>query len=254
MPLRGAFESETGQSIPDKKPLPNWDFPRYTVTDCRLRRGSIDSAGGRAYPCRPFCGRLRKNARKHRKQEHETYVSAQQSEARTHAWLPRPHGDQGRPFGPQAAPRQGSREAHAVIKPSARHAAQSSPRLEPSSSFRFRRHNRLLTAAAFGRVFEHANRSRDRYFTVLSRENDGAAARLGLAISKKHCRKSTSRNTLKRIVRESFRQHQGEIQGLDIVVINQPAATSATRQQLLDSLAGHWRRCRLRNSDGRGQE
>jgi len=126
--------------------------------------------------------------------------------------------------------------------------------LEPSSSFRFRRHNRLLTAAAFGRVFENANRSRDKCFTVLSRENDGEPARLGLAISKKHCRKSTSRNTLKRIVRESFRQHQGEIQGLDIVVINQPAATSATRQQLFDSLAGHWRRCRLRNSDGRGQE
>jgi ribonuclease P protein component len=112
----------------------------------------------------------------------------------------------------------------------------------------------LLTTAAFGRVFEQATRSRDRYFTVLSRENDGTTARLGLAISKKHGRKSTSRNTLKRIVRESFRQHQGELQGLDIVVINQPAATSATRRQLFDSLAAHWRRCRLENDARRGQE
>jgi ribonuclease P protein component len=84
--------------------------------------------------------------------------------------------------------------------------------LDPAKSrtalFRFKRHNRLLNAAAFGRVFEKANRSRDKWFTVLSRKNGGHEARLGLAISKKHCRKSTSRNTIKRIVRESFRQHQ----------------------------------------------
>jgi ribonuclease P protein component len=130
--------------------------------------------------------------------------------------------------------------------------------LDPSKSrnalFRFRRHNRLLDAAAFGRVFESARRSRDRWFTVLFRANGGPNARLGLAISKKHCRKATSRNTIKRIVRESFRQHQAELQGIDVVVINQPAATSATRQQLFDSLADHWRRCTANGDANSGQE
>jgi len=130
--------------------------------------------------------------------------------------------------------------------------------LEPSSSrnasFRFRRHNRLLAAGAFARVFENASRSRDKWFTVLCRDNGGGPARLGLAISKKHCRKATSRNTLKRIVRESFRQHQAELQGLDIVVINQPAAAAATRWQLFDSLAGHWRRCTPKEGAKGGQE
>jgi ribonuclease P protein component len=130
--------------------------------------------------------------------------------------------------------------------------------LDPAKSrtalFRFKRHNRLLNAAAFGRVFEKANRSRDKWFTVLSRKNGGHEARLGLAISKKHCRKSTSRNTIKRIVRESFRQHQAELVGLDLVVINQPAATTATRQQLFDSLAGHWRRCSRGAGTEGGQE
>jgi ribonuclease P protein component len=130
--------------------------------------------------------------------------------------------------------------------------------LEPSKSrsalFRFRRHNRLLSAAAFGRVFEKANRSRDRWFTVLCRDNGGQHARLGLAISKKHCRKATSRNTIKRIVRESFRQHQDELQGVDLVVINQPAATTATRRQLFDSLAAHWRRCGPGGTANSGQE
>jgi ribonuclease P protein component len=103
-------------------------------------------------------------------------------------------------------------------------------------------------------VFEEANRSRDRWFTVLCRDNGGRQARLGLAISKKHCRKATSRNTIKRIVRESFRQHQAELQGVDVVVINQPAATTAARQQLFDSLAAHWRRCRPNGTGDSGQE
>ena len=111
-----------------------------------------------------------------------------------------------------------------------------------------------MNAAAFGRVFEKANRSRDRWFTVLCRENGGQHAKLGLAISKKHCRKATLRNTIKRIVRESFRQHQANLQGLDVVVINQPAATAATRRQLFYSLAGHWRRCAGNKSGDRGQE
>ena len=83
-------------------------------------------------------------------------------------------------------------------------------------------------------------------------------ARLGLAISKKHCRQATDRNRIKRIVRESFRQHQAELAGLDIVVINQPAAKGAANRQLFDSLSTHWQRCqkaggsdaRRKNDDG----
>jgi ribonuclease P protein component len=128
------------------------------------------------------------------------------------------------------------------------------PNKSRNASFRFRRHNRLLTAAAFGRVFQEASRSRDRWFTVLSRANGEGYARLGLAISKKHCRKATARNTLKRIIRESFRQHQADIGGLDIVVINQPAAATASRRQLFDSLAAHWRRCSPDSGAESGQE
>ena len=112
-----------------------------------------------------------------------------------------------------------------------------------SSLYRFRRANRLLDAAAFGRVFKQATRSRDKWFTVLCRRNDAELARLGLAISKKHCRQATARNRIKRIVRESFRQHQDELTGLDIVVMNQPAAKTGSNGQLFDSLTGHWQRC-----------
>jgi len=107
----------------------------------------------------------------------------------------------------------------------------------------------MLDAAAYGRVFKKAQRSRDKWFTVLCRANDGGAARLGLAISKKNCRAATGRNRIKRIVRESFRLNQAELAGLDVVVINQPAARNGTNRQIFDSLHGHWQQCAKAGAD-----
>ena len=109
--------------------------------------------------------------------------------------------------------------------------------------YRFRKANRLLNAAAFGRVFKQATRSGDKWFTVLCRDNSMDIARLGLAISKKKCRRAAARNRIKRIVRESFRQHQDELAGLDVVVLNQAVTPSGSNRELFDSLARHWRRC-----------
>ena len=119
-----------------------------------------------------------------------------------------------------------------------------------SQGNRFTKNNRLLNAAAFGRVFDGATRSRDEFFTVLCRRNKHSTARLGLAISKKHCRKATGRNRIKRIIRESFRHQQVLLAGLDVVVINRPAATTATDRQISDSLDQHWQRCSKAKSRG----
>jgi ribonuclease P protein component len=108
---------------------------------------------------------------------------------------------------------------------------------------RFRRRSRLADKLSFSRVFKKAGRSRDKMFTVLYRPNDTDVPRLGLAIGKKNCRLATGRNRLKRIIRESFRQQQGEMPGLDFVVLNQAAATRANNRVLFDSLNVHWERC-----------
>jgi ribonuclease P protein component len=110
--------------------------------------------------------------------------------------------------------------------------------------YRLRAADRLSDTADFSRVFSGANRSRDRYFTVLSRPNDQSSARLGLAISKKHCRLASDRNRLKRIVRESFRRHRPELASLDIVVMVQPGTDGADNAALFDSLDGHWQKIR----------
>jgi len=103
-------------------------------------------------------------------------------------------------------------------------------------------------------VFKKAARSKDKWFTVLCRDNSGGAARLGLAISKKHCRAATARNRIKRIVRESFRHNQAMLAGLDVIVINQSAARTGNNRQLFDSLHGHWQRCESTRAEQGAQE
>ena len=94
---------------------------------------------------------------------------------------------------------------------------------------------------------------------MLYRSNDGegarpGVARLGLAISKKNCRAATARNRIKRIIRESFRMRQAELGGLDVIVINQPAARNSNNQQIFDSLHGHWQKCAKAKTDQQGQD
>lgn len=122
--------------------------------------------------------------------------------------------------------------------------------LEKPSRLRFPRHARIADKASFSRVFAGSARSTDRLFTVLSRANGRRRARLGLAISKRHCRLAVERNRLKRIVRESFRHHQHALAGLDVVVINRRDAACAGNARLFDSLAAHWQRCCRKHSLG----
>jgi ribonuclease P protein component len=110
----------------------------------------------------------------------------------------------------------------------------------PGSSFG--RAQRLLTPQQYRRVFEKPHRFSDRYFTLLARPNGNDVARLGLAIARKRVRLATDRNLLKRLARETFRRHQHELRGLDIVVLARSASTGASRADLAQSLENSWRR------------
>lgn len=122
------------------------------------------------------------------------------------------------------------------------------------TGYAFGKPQRLGNARAYGRVFEKARRSRDKCFTVLARPRTDrhrrAPGRLGLAISKKHCRNASARNRLKRLTRESFRLHQSQLRGLDVVVLNRPAAALTSNRELLASLERHWQRLSGADSTG----
>lgn len=112
-----------------------------------------------------------------------------------------------------------------------------------------RKKQRLLKPAEFQRVFDSARRSRDRYFTILTRSGESDRARLGLAVSKKTDRRAVARNRIKRIIRESFRRTA--LATSDYVVISKPAAAHAENTQLEASLQTHWRK--LSQTQGSGQ-
>ena len=65
-------------------------------------------------------------------------------------------------------------------------------------------------------------------------------------MAKKHLRRATSRNRIKRLIRESFRHHQQELRGLDIVVLVKPGLDAVDNRTLLDALERHWKRLRGR--------
>ena len=107
---------------------------------------------------------------------------------------------------------------------------------------RLQKRARLLKAAEFKRVFDKAVRSSDQYFTVLARPNEFEYPRLGLAISKKKARLAVTRNRLKRIIRESFRQQQHELCCADYIVMAGQKGGSAYNHRLLQSLEKHWQK------------
>lgn len=223
---------------------------RGAASGCQSLAGSrsVDTDNAPAYPSRPsFFGRAQALATTTVTGD-ETHIPAQQNQACPQSRLPCPHGDQGRPEDPEASARQGSRATVAVAPPDPFAATVTKDKKAASAtrpgraSSRLKRTSRLSDSASFGRVFGKGRKSRDNFFTVLSRDNGREYARLGLAISKKHCRLATGRNRLKRVVRESFRRHQGELAGLDIVVLGQSGTSRASNDELFASLVGHWQR------------
>ena len=132
---------------------------------------------------------------------------------------------------------------------------------------RFSRDARLVNGYQYSRVFEKNSRSADRYFTILSRSssdhqfrdqksgannNEGSVevstsnqpipARLGMAVAKKCAKRAVDRNRLKRLARESFRQHKHSLAGFDIVLLARHASVTASNKTLLESLEMHWSR------------
>ena len=115
----------------------------------------------------------------------------------------------------------------------------------PTRNNAFSRAARLTNKHEFGRVFARPRVAQDRYFRVLSRSNGLDRSRLGMAVSIKVCKQAPGRNRLKRLIRESFRHHQGDLAkqgGRDFVVLPRPQAATICNPTLNDALAKLWRR------------
>jgi ribonuclease P protein component len=109
----------------------------------------------------------------------------------------------------------------------------------PMPEFRFPKSSRLLASADFDRVFARRRSQSDGVLTVYGCENELAAPRLGLVVSRK-CGDATVRNRWKRCIREAFRLGQHELpKGVDLVVLPRAGAepSLARIQKSLGELA-----------------
>ena len=107
----------------------------------------------------------------------------------------------------------------------------------------FPRTARIVGAAEYRRVFDHCQcKSSDRWLTILALANGLDRPRLGLAISRKAEKTAVGRNRVKRIIRESFRHHQGELRSWDLVVIARHGVAAQSNAELHAALAKHWTR------------
>ncbi len=80
----------------------------------------------------------------------------------------------------------------------------------------------------------------DALFVMQRVNNDAGEARLGMAVSIRAAGNAVRRNRLRRLIRESFRMHRGELPAVDVLVTARAPATAATSQQVYASLARHW--------------
>lgn len=103
---------------------------------------------------------------------------------------------------------------------------------------------RLHTQAEFDYVFSNAKSLKKNGFSVLWRKNNHIQSRLGVIISKRQIKTAVQRNQTRRIIRESFRHHQAQLSGYDIIVITKQQVSDQTKaeqrsvlEQLWDGLA-----------------
>jgi ribonuclease P protein component len=78
-------------------------------------------------------------------------------------------------------------------------------------------------------------------FVVQWIANDGAGARLGMAVGTRAAGKAVNRNRIRRLIRESFRMHRDELPAVDVLVTARAGCARAVNHAIFESLAGFWR-------------
>jgi ribonuclease P protein component len=82
---------------------------------------------------------------------------------------------------------------------------------------------------------------------ALYKANHKPHARLGLIVGKRIANLAVTRNQIKRILRESFRLHQEQLTGFDIVIIARQHCGSLNKVQLRESVDKLWQKLSYSN-------
>lgn len=106
----------------------------------------------------------------------------------------------------------------------------------------FGRKLRLLTASDYKAVFDKADyKVSSSQLLILAINNGDETPRLGLVIAKKNVKLAVQRNRIKRLARESFRQQQQLLGGLDIVILARAGLAGMDNASFTALLEKLWR-------------
>jgi ribonuclease P protein component len=100
---------------------------------------------------------------------------------------------------------------------------------------------RLTNSAQYKAVFDQSDfRIPISPLLLLARQNQLDQPRIGLILSKKNIPLAVQRNRVKRLLRESFRRHQKDVTGLDIIILARRGLGSLDNKAVFDISATLW--------------
>lgn len=99
----------------------------------------------------------------------------------------------------------------------------------------------MLTPSHFNGVFKGSPlRAASPYLTFLAIPNSLNHPRLGFVISRKSAKHATSRNRVRRVIREQFRLAQHRLPALDFVIIGKPQLDTLDNEALRQLVERLW--------------
>ena len=96
---------------------------------------------------------------------------------------------------------------------------------------------RITKARDYAHIFQQGIPSQGKFWKLIAIPSEQAHSRLGLAISKKICKRAVDRNLFKRLARETFRQHRDDFELLDFVVMIKKIPNTNNRELISDLLS-----------------
>ena len=121
-----------------------------------------------------------------------------------------------------------------------------------NQNFRFAKQLRLLSPADYKAVFDKNQfKASNASFLVLAKPNGESCPRLGLVVAKRHIKTAVQRNRIKRNLRETFRTHQSELAGLDIVVLVRSGADTMPNAEIQQQVLKLWHKVLRKQQNSR---
>lgn len=106
--------------------------------------------------------------------------------------------------------------------------------------YEFSRKYRLASKQDIQSVFAKPSKFSRKYLLVLARANQKDHARVAIIINKNYVKLTVDRNSIRRVIRDSFRHTKDQLKGLDIIVLIRSECTPLDKKALRDDIAYLW--------------